>query len=871
MHRLALAVSIGLLAMSAHAAGQSPATATATAPAPSDHRATAPDEDVPSATSLRFGTLRVPGQRMLRYQEGMTLDEADIQQQPKGNGDIGTLLRINPAVQFDDARIGSSRQMGEIRPADISIHGGLFHQNLLLVDGVSFNNDLDPGGGSPSNPHLVDSVPSPAQGIALDTDLLERLTVYDSNVPAAFGGFTGGVVDAKTRRANSAFGGKTWFRMSRSVWNELIVPEGNEQAFVESDTWTNQPVYDKYKLGAMLEGRTTRGIGLIGTVSRTRSDIPLRAYSNGEMSSSDANVKEQRRENTSVSLRANYAPTDRLEIGAGITYAPSNDLYFTKNAKDSWFELQQGGPVANLTGSWRGDAWTFDGRLGYSDIDSSRRVDAAIDYWKTWARSEDKNWTPEGNTNAIEGNWGNIDQSTRNITASFGAQRAPLRWGRTEHRLQAGVGLRDRHAQYHRLNDHHSYISPRPTTSCTGPDGTEDTVSCSLAPVYRTQTNRVIAGQGQFHSTHNLYRAGRFDVRVREFSAYVQDDIQLGRVSLRPGLRFDMDDLMDRNTLAPRLAASWDVFGSGDTLVTSGVNRYYGRSLFGMKLREGRENLQTEYARTTVADGWRTKKAFTANNRFETLHVPYSDEVNLGVRQRLQGYVADLKYVRRQGRDEIMRERVASDDDTGFFSSYVYRYVNTGRSDSETVTLAVEMPTWHWRDTHTTARLAADHTDIRRNYANYDVSFKDGTYNRWVRYNGTLMHAYELPQDGFNRPWTARLSTQTRFEALRLSWSNFLRYRAGHLNFVTVGEDVLEENGQTVSVDVIEERHNPSTWTLDSTLEYTQPLRDGQEAYIRVEAQNVFNQRNRMTSVTTTINTLYEPGRTYWLEAGYRF
>ena len=118
--------------------------------------------------------------------------------QAKGNSDIGTLLRINPNVQFDDSAFASSNRMGEIRPANISINGGQYYQNLLQLDGTSFNNDIDP---QATNPHDLADVPSATQGIALDTELIGQLTVYDSNVPAAFGGFSGGVVDAESRKA----------------------------------------------------------------------------------------------------------------------------------------------------------------------------------------------------------------------------------------------------------------------------------------------------------------------------------------------------------------------------------------------------------------------------------------------------------------------------------------------------------------------------------------------------------------------------------------------------------------------------------------------------------------------------------------------
>lgn len=417
----------------------------------------APDENA-GAGVIALAPLRIGGQQTVPYSGGMVFDEERIRTTARGNGDIATLLRVNPAVQFNDDRSTSSRQMGEIRPADFSIHGALPYQNLMLLDGVGINNDIEPSGSFAGNPHVVAEVPSPSQGVAIDVDLIGSLTVHDSNIPAAYGGFTGGVVDAQTREARDSFGGRVSFRMSRSAWNEQIVPEGNLDSFMLSSTADNQPVYDKYRLSATIEGRTESGIGLIGSLTRTRSDIPLRAYSAGNVSSNDALVKEQRRENTNATLRADWSPVERIRLSANITHAPTDERYFTQNAKNAWFDLKQGGPVAGLRVAYLGDAWTFNNSLTYSDLESSRRVDGAIDYWKAWARSPEKDWGV--NNASFEGNWGNIDQSTRTLGYRMVADRDSVQWGPTEHNLQFGLEYRDRRAEYHRLNDHYSYLNP---------------------------------------------------------------------------------------------------------------------------------------------------------------------------------------------------------------------------------------------------------------------------------------------------------------------------------------------------------------------------------------------------------------------------
>ena len=94
-----------------------------------------------------------------------------IQTLPSGNGDITSVLKLHPNVQFDDKEL-SSKTPGEIDPANISINGADYWQNLFLLDGVSINNDLDPVS---NNPVHMTSVPGRSQGLALDTDLLDSI------------------------------------------------------------------------------------------------------------------------------------------------------------------------------------------------------------------------------------------------------------------------------------------------------------------------------------------------------------------------------------------------------------------------------------------------------------------------------------------------------------------------------------------------------------------------------------------------------------------------------------------------------------------------------------------------------------------------
>jgi hypothetical protein len=804
--------------------------------------------------------LKVDALRSFPYSEGMVLDQDYIDGSNKGNGDIGTLLRINPSVQFSETD-RSSRTGGEIRPADISINGAQYYQNAFLLDGININNDIDPASDNPN--HYAD-VPSQSQGIAIDTDLLESVTVYDSNVPATYGDFTGGVVDAKLRKAGDELHGKVWLRMQRSAWDEVLIPEAQITTFRQSATYSYQPSYDKYKAGVSLQGRSASGIGLIGTVTRTHSDIPLRGYTSGNTSSSDSNTKTQKRENTAATLKVDWANGDGLELDATIVHAPTDNRYFIQNAKNAWFDIKSGGPVIGFNATIERDVWKFKNTLNYSDLENSRR--SQVSYWKSWAKSEDYDWGV--NNSSFEGSWGNVDQNDRKIGYKFQADREIFDLGKTQHAIQLGASYQHRKADYERLNNHYSYLQPYATTSCTLSDGTIDNDSCSLSPVLTTSGN-LTAGSGQYFRRRTTYRAGEFSVSGDEWSAWLQDDMRIGDWSLRPGLRAQDDSIWKQVTLSPRLAVSWDIFGKQNSVLTAGINRYYGRNFFSYLLRDGRERLTLTQNRTSSSTAWSdvVGTTSTSSNRLQDVDIPYTNELTIGLDQQWKEWQFSLKYVSRAYRDEVVRRYLRSNDDTGYYSTNVYEYTNDGRSDSSIYTLTIN-PTQPLElgPTRTNVQFAFDYTDIDRNYNTYETEWED--VDELVIYKGNAVWLYDLPATDYARKWTVRLSTQTRIPLWRgeLLWSNFLRYRAGFRDIVETGSS--DYNGETLAV--YSDVNYPRAFTFDTTLEYTLELPREQQLYARIEAENVLNRANHIQGSSTS-STYYEPGRSYWLEVGYRF
>ena len=104
-----------------------------------------------------------------------------------------------------------------------------------MVDGVSINNDLDPALNTQGNSYNEFIIPgATSQGMAIDSDFLESIDVYDSDVSAKYGSFTGGVVNAKTRNPRDGFHGKFSMSHTRDQWAKVHIYKGQEQAFENS-------------------------------------------------------------------------------------------------------------------------------------------------------------------------------------------------------------------------------------------------------------------------------------------------------------------------------------------------------------------------------------------------------------------------------------------------------------------------------------------------------------------------------------------------------------------------------------------------------------------------------------------------------------
>lgn len=813
------------------------------------------------SNAVSAGDMWVRAPRIRNFQGEMDFDREIIERMPAGNGDITSLLKMNPNVQFDDAQL-SSKTPGEIDPANVSINGAKYWQNLFLVDGVSMNNDLDPAADASSAVSMTD-VPGRSQGLALDTDLLESVKVLDSNVPASYGGFNGGVIEANTRQPSRELHGKVSAQVSRSEWTRYHIDQRDQQNFEDSTSYANQPEFDKLVLRSTLEGHVTDDFGLLLNYSSKRSTIPLKGYNaNTYDAPAEGMDKDQTRRIDNYYLKGVWQAREDLSFEGALTYAPQDNRYFIVNGRDSMLDIKSGGYQANLRAIWDASLAEVTQTVAWSRMDNSR--DSEKDYFKGWRWSPEKNWGAPGASSATvlssEGNYGDIEQRQTTWSYKLNADWHPWQVLGSQHKVQTGLELTRQNAYYDRLEEFRYGSLLKATSTCSESDW------CSLSPT------PYFAGKGQAFTQLNVYEAGKIEFDTTAWALYAQDEIAIGRLTLRPGLRLDGDDYMDKKTLAPRFAAEYDLFGDGRTRFTGGANRYYGRNMFAYRLYDGRSALQYKLTRASGGADWGSPVRTLNNTRFNQLDIPYDDEWTLGISQMLWSTEFALKYVHRDGRDQIIRTQgrylgqPASDD----LSTSYYTYTNGGSSESDILTLTVTpQRRFELAGTSSLLQLALDWTDVTSSNVDYATAVSETDLaDPIIQYDGKFMRYSERPADNFNRPWTARLTTITEIPRANLTWSNFLRYRAGYRQILDTGKKV---DYQGSPVEVWEEEDQSAALTWDLRLAWEQPTAKDQALFVNLDVFNVLDK----VSVSSVNNSsgipTYEVGRQFWVEVGYRF
>ena len=115
--------------------------------------------------------------------------DAQIQKLPaayirgSARSDLAEALSVIPSVRVAEGA-SSSRQQGDIKPAEFSIRGASPYQNRFVLDGAAVDNLIDPAQSQRADNYT--RVAGHSQGQFIDTRFLQNIEVSDTNVSAIF-------------------------------------------------------------------------------------------------------------------------------------------------------------------------------------------------------------------------------------------------------------------------------------------------------------------------------------------------------------------------------------------------------------------------------------------------------------------------------------------------------------------------------------------------------------------------------------------------------------------------------------------------------------------------------------------------------------
>ncbi len=815
------------------------------------------------------GTLEIPVEieaRKIDSQPGHThYDRETIEAMPTGDGHLSDLLRLNPAVDFARESDLSSNS-AVMRPGEISIHGHEFYQNLFLIDGIDTSSDLNPADATDtwSTPSLVQPHGgSSPQGYYVDAELLESVEVYDSNISAEHGGFTGGVVSANLKAYDGKDSYKLRYGLKRDEWEEFH--HANEEDLRASDFYNAvyTPNYNKPNFGFSMQKGITENIGLTLSASRRMSAFSQKYEKNYHIDRKEFQSIEydDRIDNVLGRLDTTWKEN---KVGLSFRYAKRRHDGLTSTTYDGGFEKDHDG--YGLTGD-------FEGALGPGRLEIKLGFDELTDELDSESNLFTFHEYAEGSIeeSQYEGAFGDSEQSQKRFSLKPKWTMNSQQFQGLEHHISVGGELRHTRSFYERPNDitftQYWCLADNGRNGCVDMDG--DGASST--------------GDEYLNRISNYY-AGKVNLTYDEIALYIEDRIPFHNWQFNLGLRLDRNSFLDNTDVAPRFSLEWDVFGNDKSRMIAGANRYYGRSFMRYKLND-------------AVYGWRDSTQFNRDGSVRRiteydnrtgaadLDTPYSDEWMLGWTQVLGPITGRFQYVDREGKDGVSRVLVNCrrnpdhntiydcDDSDGTSDDRKYFYTNDGRSSTQSATLELtNTRPLKLGGTQTTFTLALNYKDTNNNRQS-DDGYDEQIDEEQIYYKGRLISLDDLPAWDYNIPFGTRLFTVTRIPAWNLKWSNFINLRRGGTIARDSGDDCDDSD-----IDYCEGEHDiyedfdfDNLWTVDSEIVWSPQLWENGNGYMRVEIKNLLDDKVDTNSSRFSTTKRYTSGRVFWAEWGVNF
>lgn len=792
-----------------------------------------------------------------------------------GFGDPNLLFETLPNVQYDgnqDRLTNSTVQ--DLSPSQFSISGGRVYDNQFVINGVGINSVMDSVSRNPNNFNEVVGHP---QTVFLEASLLEQAAIFDSNIPAEFGGFTGGVVDFRVRSPQPKFGFSTSYSRTSSAWTQYRVNENNR-----TDPMPARPEFVQDRFDLRFDVPLSASVGALFAFTRSTARVSKAP----DQSLFGDSIR------SSTSTRDNYLAKVRWDVNADtrLTFQTLWTPYEQEFLRFNTDIFRGGGTSSFIELDHVFDFSELTVRVFHNTSDTSRSSDPVF---FMLLNTDSIDWVPDGSRTAQKGGFGNLDVTQRDfgldITQSFLMGSVDFRLGMQAARIRAFRSRPETNFTFRngiRLGD------------SIGQDGSE--LRVRLAPDVDLSDPSIIAGE-QILTQRIDYLAHEANVYLTTFGLWGEASKDLFvfnrlETSLRWGLRYDYDAFLGNHNFGPRLSTVFKL--PRNMALTLGANRYYSRNMVAYKLRESypdefvyerlpviTREFSPDFTRIietrTYSDVW-TLRDHNRSPRYSQadLDTPYSDELSAALTFPLLQGQARVRVLQRRNRAEFARSEgfrdtfVGEDGRERTFTNYFI--TNRGFTNFESLVL-------EWQRTWRSYVFDINTTLSRTENGGANSFFSvigdgDDIGNEQVFYNGRVLPFNELSfiRDNFATPMVVNANLTRGFNQNKFVINLNFRYRApfdsveallirNADNSAFINQTVVV-NGETF--DVYGDVRNAGVFRLNSNLSwrFLETRHGTWSSNLRIR-----NLTNSIPNTTATATNPYQRGRSFWFEVKYTF
>lgn len=807
-----------------------------------------PKEQSTNSSTILEETLvlgeRIQENRFKTDQPGSyTFQEEEIEALAGATADPNELLEILPNTQFDIDRDRFSNDprgqntIGDLSPTEVSISGGRPSENTFLIDGIATDNQLDT-----FSQRGFDSTTGSVQSVFIDTDLLGSFEVLDSNVPAEYGGFQGGVVNQKTRDPKDRLSVtlRTGYSSDKLV-NYLLDAEAAAQALAEDGFVPEPTTFQRYRYGLAVDLPLGNHVKTLFSATRQVATVERGALSSNYFGGT--RPRDTIRDN--FLFKTKIDPNPFTSITAQTTWTPYEDQYWRSNIARQF----GGGSTSKLNWTQLFDKSVLTVDLAYTTTENSREEDPNHYNFGDFL-------APDG---GLIGGFGKLDNKEQkidfNIKHSHQLKNASLTYG-----LQS----RYTRAERSRLETNFSYRLPENLGFPAVAPGEDD--GSIIGSTYLTERSDFLA-----------YESLAEIISLNLFADYSHNFILTDWFTLRPslGLRISYDDFLGNINFAPRTSLSlkfpWNL------TLTAGYNRYYAKNQLTYALRE-QNPPNIFYLREPVdfvnneiiLSEWKDP-TINQESLFEMpddLDTPFSDEFSLALTLPLWKLgELRLKALQRDNKKSFAGGQPIPDTFTtpdGEVIAFNRRQLsNDGFSEYRSLSLEWSKS---WRN-HTFSASSTISENVVPSGSGTILSSIDadlaGTFVEFFPLNSTtsipvLYDTLEIQRLNFNIPYYVSLAWISRWFDNRLKIAFRGRYSP---EYVTIRE-------REFASAIFEEVQIPTSFIVDASITYKHELPRIGEVELDVDIDNLFD---TTPSAGVSARNPYRAGRAFSFGLIYRF